>query len=96
MADSLDIDYYVGKQTLRYIDEETLGDDPWLLWVSFNVPNNPWNPPVDLMNYYLERELPPNRYLERELDAKLYAHTITRYNYNRKAVDAIDQNRENR
>jgi arylsulfatase len=96
MADSLDIDYYVGEQTVRYIEEEKLGDDPWFLWVSFNGPHNPWDPPADLMNYYNDRELPPARYMEGELDAKPYAHTITRYNYTRKVVDAIDRYPEKR
>ncbi|MDZ7738512.1 MAG: sulfatase-like hydrolase/transferase [Bacteroidales bacterium] len=92
MADTLDIDYYVGEQTVRYIENDSMGDDPWFLWVSFNGPHNPWDPPADLMNYYLEKELPQARYMEGELETKPYAHTITRYNYTRKVVDLIDRN----
>ncbi|MCF8222708.1 MAG: sulfatase-like hydrolase/transferase [Bacteroidales bacterium] len=92
MEDTLDIDYYVGEQTVRYIEEEKLGDNPWFMWVSFNGPHNPWDPPAELMDYYLEKDLPPARYLEGGIDNKPYDHTITRYNYTRKLVDQIEKN----
>lgn len=92
MDDTLDIDYYVGEQTVRFIDSDTLDNDPLFLWISFNGPHNPWDPPAELMNYYLEKELPAARYSEGDLDNKPYAHTITRYNYTRKVVDLIDKN----
>lgn len=91
LDDTLDIDYYVGEQSVRYVKEGNLPDDPWFLWVSFNGPHNPWDPPVEFMDYYLERELPDARYVEGELRNKPYAHTITRYNYTRKVVDQIDR-----
>jgi len=95
-ADSLDIDYYVGEQTVRYIEGDKLKEDPWFLWVSFNGPHNPWDPPAEYMDYYLGKELPPARYLENELEKKPFAHTITRYNYTRKVVDRIDMDPDNR
>jgi len=90
MDDTLDIDYFVAEETVKFVKEGRL-DGPWFLWVSFNGPHNPWDPPARYSEMYLNSELPEARNIPRELEGKPYAHTITRFNYTRKVVDYLDQ-----
>ncbi len=90
MDDTLDIDYFVGDQTIKYVKEGNL-KGPWFLWVSFNGPHNPWDPPAEYSDYYMNKDLPAARYEPGELEGKPFEHTIMRYNYTRKVVDRLDQ-----
>ncbi len=95
LNDTLDIDYYVGEQTVRYVKGGNL-KGPWFMWVSFDGPHNPWDPPAEYSQYYLDRDLPTARYTPGELEHKPYEQTISRFNYTRKVVDRIDQYPEKR
>jgi len=90
MDDTLDIDYFVGDQTVKYIRDGKL-KGPWFLWVSFNGPHNPWDPPAEYSEYYMNNDLPGPRYIPGELENKPFEHTIMRFNYTRKVVDRLDQ-----
>jgi len=90
LDDTLDIDYFVGEETVRYVKDGKLAG-PWFLWVSFNGPHNPWDPPARYSEIYLNSDLPSARYTPGELESKPFAHTITRFNYTRKVVDHLDQ-----
>ncbi len=95
LDDTLHVDYYVGEQTVRLIDQDRL-KGPWFMWVSFSGPHNPWDPPARYTEKYLQKDLPAARYVPKELQSKPYAHTITRFNYTRKVVDKIDEDFANR
>jgi len=95
-ADSLHIDHYVGTQATRLI--EKIGESPWFLWVSFNGPHNPWDPPERYSRMYMERNMPGALWREGGLKQQPYDYTDLRYNYTRRVVDLIDefpQNRDN-
>lgn len=95
LDDSLHIDYFVGVNAANYI-QEIEQDKPWFVWVSFNGPHNPWDPPAKYSEYYLNKELPCPRLKEAELEEHPIDITRTRYNYTRKVVDKIDQHPEKR
>jgi arylsulfatase A-like enzyme len=92
-ADSLHIDYFVGKKAQIYLD--TLNTDkPWFVWVSFNGPHNPWDPPKRYTDYYLDKTLPLAQAKEGELSENPVDITKIRYNYTRAVVDELDQHPE--
>lgn len=93
-ADSLHIDHYVGTQASRLI--ERIGESPWFLWVSFNGPHNPWDPPERYSRMYMERNMPGALWREGGLKQQPYDYTDLRYNYTRRMVDLMDEYPENR
>lgn len=90
LADSLHIDYYVGAQASGYL-KNVEKDKPWFVWVSFNGPHNPWDPPKRYTDAYLKKQLPIARESENELENQPLDVTRSRYNYTRKLVDEIDR-----
>ena len=95
LHDTLDIDHFVGKESVKFIREEKLSkNSPWFLWISFNGPHNPWDPPKELMEKYLGADLPKARYRPGELQEKPFDHTITRYSYTPQVPRYIEQNPE--
>jgi arylsulfatase A-like enzyme len=85
------IDRYVGDQALGVIERQELGE-PWFLWVSFNGPHSPWDPPAAYAAPYRAMDLPSPRWIENELDHKPHNHTASRYIYTRAVMDRIDEN----
>ena len=86
------IDHYVGTQAQRVIEQGELDDKkPWFLWVSFNGPHNPWDPPAEFSRPYLKMDLPPPRTYSGELQDKPMANTGARYGYTREVADYIDR-----
>lgn len=89
-ADSLHIDAYVGDQGARYLKQKK-GDQPWFMWLSFNGPHNPWDPPKEYTEPYLEADLPEVNRVPGELQQHPYDITALRYNYTRAITDYLDQ-----
>ena len=89
--DSLHIDYYVGNETVRYIKKGNLSSKPWFLWVSFNGPHNPWDPPKRFSDEYLKKDLSIAAVAGNFLEENPFKLTDARYNYTRKVVDQIDK-----
>ena len=79
-ADSLHIDNFIGNQSVRFIQKDSL-PQPWFMWVSFCGPHNPWDPPARYTSPYLTMNLPKARSLPGELASKPPDHTRVRYNY---------------
>jgi len=88
---ALHIDAFVGDQAANFIGTGGLRA-PWFLWVSFNGPHNPWDPPAEFSRPYIERDLPKAKYLPGELSTKPKDQTRLRFNYTREVVDLIDRN----
>ena len=93
--ESLHIDAYVGHQAAKVIENGEL-PSPWFMWVSFNGPHNPWDPPSRCSQFYLSQELSLGHTFPGELRTKPKDHTRLRYNYTPQVVDRIDRNRANR
>ena len=93
--ESLHIDAYVGDQTVGVIEQNELKGS-WFMWVSFNGPHNPWNPPAKYSEKYKKMKLPGARTRPDVLGDKPPDTTRTRYNYTRNVVDYIDRNHERR
>ncbi len=90
------IDHYVGTQAQRAIQEGFLDDKgPWFLWVSFNGPHNPWDPPAEFSRPYMTLDLPSPRTYPGELSDKPLAQTRARYGYTKEVPDYIDRYPEN-
>ncbi len=89
-ADSLHIDHYVGTEASKLIDSKKAG--PWFMWVSFNGPHNPWDPPARYSEPYKDAPLPKAVWEKGELAAQPYDYTVLRYNYTRKVSDLLDEN----
>jgi arylsulfatase A-like enzyme len=95
--EKLHIDYYVGDQALQIIEKNELDDkDPWFMWVSFNGPHSPWDPPAKYAEPYRKMKLPKCNYQFGELETKPANHTIERYIYSRGIMDYVDQHPEKR
>jgi arylsulfatase A-like enzyme len=92
---SLHIDAYVGAQARTCIEND-LPPSPWFLWVSFNGPHNPWDPPSEYSRMYLDKELPRAKWRQGELATKPKEETRVRFNYTRQVVDLIDRNPDRR
>jgi len=88
---ALHIDAFVGNQAANLVKKGGL-QAPWFLWVSFNGPHNPWDPPAEYSRPYLEMELPAAKYVPGELLTKPKEQMRLRYNYTRQVVDLIDRN----
>lgn len=95
-AEEMHIDHYVGTQARQLIEQDELGDDPWFMWVSFNGPHSPWDPPSKYSKPYLEMDLPAPRFVSGELDTKSANSTQSRYIYTRDAMEYIDEHPEQR
>jgi choline-sulfatase len=89
------IDVYVGDQAKTVIENREL-KKPWFLWVSFNGPHNPWDPPARCSERYKKMDLPIGKTVEGELKNKPIDQTNIRYNYTRDVVDRMDSDPENR
>ncbi len=94
--DSLHIDYFVGNETVKFINSNKGTDKPWFTWVSFNGPHNPWDPPKRFADYYMEKDLPIFESAGNFFEENSYKITEARYNYTRKVVDQIDGNPDKR
>ena len=95
--EKLHIDYYVGDQALQVIEKNELDDKgPWFMWVSFNGPHSPWDPPAKYSEPYKKMKLPGCNYKPGELDVKPANHTFERYVYSRNIMDYVDQHPEKR
>ncbi len=93
--EALHIDRYVGDQARGLIERGEL-EPPWFLWVSFNGPHNPWDPPAAYSRPYMDMDLPLGHSFQGELLTKPTDHTRLRYNYTREVVDRIDSDRKHR
>jgi arylsulfatase len=91
--ESLHIDAFVGDNAVEVIEKDQL-KGPWFMWVSFNGPHNPWNPPAKYSDQYKKMDLPPANAPKGELLDKPADQTSLRYNYTRSVSDYIDQNPE--
>jgi len=93
-ADSLHIDHFVGEEAKKLIAGENPA--PWFMWVSFNGPHNPWDPPAKYSGQYKNVQLPGEIREEGELENQPYDYTVLKYNYTRKVADLLDENPEKR
>ena len=86
------IDHYVGTQAQKVIKNGELDDKkPWFLWVSFNGPHNPWDPPAEFSHPYMEMDLPAPRTYSGEMEVKPIQNTSSRYGYTKEVPDYIDR-----
>lgn len=84
------IDAFVGDQAANIIrDKKT--KKPFFLWVSFNGPQSPWDPPARCSQKYKNMSLPKPNYFEGELNTKPLDHTTLRYSRQRDIADRIDK-----
>jgi len=88
--EELHIDHFVGTQAAGVIERGEL-KGPWFLWVSFNGPHSPWDPPAKYSEPYKKMKLPKAVGYEGELKTKPSNHTDSRYIYTRSIVDLIDR-----
>jgi arylsulfatase A-like enzyme len=93
--DSLHIDAYVGDRTREVIERDEL-PSPWFMWVSFNGPHNPWDPPERFARPYRNMTLPLGKTFPGELRTKPKDHTRLRYNYTPQVVDRLDADPQHR
>jgi len=91
----LHIDAFVGAQARGIIERDEL-EWPWFMWVSFNGPHNPWDPPRRYTEPYLQMDLPKPVGCPGELEAKPKEHRRVRYNYTPEVVERIDRDPEHR
>lgn len=89
------IDYYVGDQAKRIIKKNEL-KEPFLMWISFNGPHNPWDPPAEYSEPYKKMKLPLGNTFPGELATKPKDHTRVRNNYTPQVPRLIDANPERR
>jgi choline-sulfatase len=86
------IDHYVGTQAQKVIENGELDDDkPWFLWVSFDGPHNPWDPPAEYSKPYMEMDLPKPRTYSGEMNNKPISNTSARYGYTKEVPDYVDR-----
>jgi choline-sulfatase len=52
----LHIDSFIGDSAVRWIEEQ--GEAPFLCWVSFNSPHDPYDPPSELADLYEQAPVP--------------------------------------
>ena len=88
--ESWHIDAFVGERALRIVEESEL-ESPWFLWISFNGPHNPWDPPARCSAPYREMRLPLGHTFPGELDTKPRDHARLRYNYTGEIARLIDE-----
>jgi len=85
------IDHFVGSQAAQVIENGELDDKgPWFMWVSFNGPHNPWDPPQKYSQPYREMDLPEPRTSPGGLEELPLGHTSGRYGYTKEVADYID------
>jgi arylsulfatase A-like enzyme len=94
-AESQHIDAFVGDRAREVIERDEL-PEPWFMWVSFNGPHNPWDPPERFARPYRNLTLPLGRTFPGELSTKPRDHTRLRYNYTPQVVDSLDRDPERR
>ena len=87
--ESWHIDAYVGERALEIVERSEI-EEPWFLWVSFNGPHNPWDPPARCSARYKEMDLPLGHTFPGELDTKPTDHTRLRFNYTGEIARLID------
>jgi arylsulfatase A-like enzyme len=58
------IDAWHGTRTVQWIEEYDR-DQPWLQWVGFPGPHDPWDAPADYVDLYRSAEMPTPASLER-------------------------------
>ncbi|MHC4247965.1 MAG: sulfatase-like hydrolase/transferase, partial [Planctomycetota bacterium] len=93
LDEELHQDYFIGREAVEVIRRGDLhAADPWLMWVSFVGPHNPWNAPGRLAEPYREMEdLPLGDFVEGELMHKPLQHSRHRYCYGRPLFDVYDR-----
>jgi arylsulfatase len=90
-ADSLHIDAFVGDRAARYFEKDQT-EGPWFMWLSFNGPHNPWDPPKNYTEPYLDKNLlDAVNHVEGELQQHPLDITTLRYSYTRQVSDYLDQ-----
>lgn len=86
------IDHFVGSQAARVLENGELDNKgPWFMWVSFNGPHNPWDPPKKYSEPYMQMDLPEPRTYPGELEEQSLMHTGARYGYTKEVADHIDR-----
>ena len=93
--EQLHIDHFVGSQARRVIERGEFAE-PFFVWVSFNGPHNPWDPPAKYAEPYKKMKLPLGHTFPGELKTKPTDHTRTKYNYTPQVTRLIDSQPENR
>ncbi|MGW8323492.1 MAG: sulfatase-like hydrolase/transferase, partial [Thermodesulfobacteriota bacterium] len=88
--ESWHIDAFVGARAREIIRGGELRE-PWFLWISFNGPHNPWDPPARCSAPYRDMELPLGHTFPGELDTKPRDHTRLRFNYTGEIARLIDR-----
>jgi arylsulfatase len=89
------IDHYVGDQATGIIKKNEF-KEPFFMWISFNGPHNPWDPPAGYSEPYKEMKLPLGNTFPGELATKPKDHTRLRNNYTPQVPGLIDANPERR
>ncbi|MBD3308499.1 sulfatase-like hydrolase/transferase, partial [candidate division KSB3 bacterium] len=56
LPEALHIDSFLGDEAVRWI--ETLGEQPFFGWISFNSPHDPYDPPESLADLYQDAPIP--------------------------------------
>jgi arylsulfatase len=93
--EKLHIDHFVGSQAKGVIERGEL-TEPFFMWVSFNGPHNPWDPPAKYSDPYKNMDLPLGHSFPGELKTKPRDHTRTKYNYTPQVTRLIDRQPEKR
>ena len=93
-AEEAHIDHFVGSEAKRVLVEHELPDQPWLMWVSFNGPHNPWDPPREDSQPYLDQALPKPRGDLAALRHAPQSLTQNRYGYTKEVADYTDEHPE--
>lgn len=93
--DNLHIDRFVGDQARGVIERREVGE-PFFMWISFNGPHNPWDPPAQFSAPYKKMDLPLGHTFPGELETKPADHTRLKYNYTPQVTRLIDRRPEDR
>jgi len=93
--EELHIDHFVGSEARGVIERGEL-KGPFFMWISFNGPHNPWDPPARYSEPYKRMELPPVQTFPGELATKPKDHLRCKYNYTPQVSRLIDSQPENR
>lgn len=93
--EKLHIDHFVGTQAKGVIERGEL-EEPFFMWISFNGPHNPWDPPAEYTKPYLDMDLPDAHTYPGELSSKPKDHTRLKYNYTPQVTRKMDREPKNR
>ena len=57
LPEEFHIDSFIGNETVKWLEDSA--EKPFFLWVSFNSPHDPYDPPENLASIYKDAPIPP-------------------------------------